>query len=117
MRRFTYGAVAALTALATVVFITTLSRATIFAPVEDVATSTSPAISASAAPGEYPARLRIPALGIDAHVQQTGLTKSGAMGAPTNFTDVAWYKFGPVPGQMGSAVIDSHMDNGLALPS
>lgn len=37
------------------------------------------------------------------------------MGTPSNFTDVAWYKYGPVPGALGSAVIDGHVDNGLAL--
>src|SRR6185503_17165796 len=37
------------------------------------------------------------------------------MGTPSNFTDVAWYKYGTVPGQVGSAVIDGHVDNGLAL--
>ncbi len=34
----------------------------------------------------------------------------GAMGIPTNFTDVAWYNGGPVPGMPGSAVIDGHLD-------
>ncbi len=32
------------------------------------------------------------------------------MGIPTNFTDVGWYKEGPVPGALGSAVIDGHLD-------
>ncbi len=32
------------------------------------------------------------------------------MGIPTNFTDVAWYKDGPAPGALGSAVIDGHLD-------
>lgn len=63
----------------------------------------------------YPSRLLIPSLNIDASVQQTGLNKKGSMGVPTNFTDVAWYKYGSVPGQEGSAVIDGHVDNGLAL--
>lgn len=114
MHRIGYAAVAVLTALAAVVFLTTLARATLFPPLEMMATST-PAISANVAPGDYPARLRVPALGIDANVQQTGLTAAGAMGTPTNFTDVAWYKYGPVPGQNGDAVIDGHVDNGLSL--
>lgn len=116
MSRPRYITVAVLTALATVIFVTTLARATILAPQEEAATSTPPAISASAAPGDYPSRLRIPALSVNANIQETGLTKSGAMGTPTNFTDVAWYKGGPVPGQLGSAVIDGHVDNGLSLP-
>lgn len=115
MRRFLRIAVAALTALAAVVFVVTLARATVIAPQEPMATSTPPAISSNVSPDEYPARLRIPALNLDANVQQTGLTAAGAMGTPTNFTDVAWYKLGPVPGQLGSAVIDGHVDNGLSL--
>jgi sortase (surface protein transpeptidase) len=108
-------AIAAGSILAAVIFFSTLAQATLFAPSEGAATSTPAAISATAAPGDYPARLRIPALGIDAKVQQAGLTASNAMGTPTNFIDVAWYKYGPVPGQLGSAVIDGHVDNGLSL--
>ncbi len=115
MDRTRYVVTAALTALAVVVFVATLARATLLTPIEQAATSTPPAVSAFAAPGDYPARLRVPALGINAHVQETGRTASGAMGTPTVFADVAWYKYGPVPGQLGSAVIDGHVDNGLAL--
>lgn len=88
---------------------------------EQVSTSTVTAVApptstpASAEPGSYPVRLEIPTLGIDARVQRTGLKANGAMGTPTNFTDVAWYEPGTVPGQQGSAVIDGHVDNGLGL--
>lgn len=63
-----------------------------------------------------PVRLLIPALSVDAKVQQVGLTKNGQMGIPTNFTDVAWYKHGSVPGAAGNAVIAGHVDNALRLP-
>lgn len=62
-----------------------------------------------------PARLEIPALSINAKVQSVGINTKGNMGTPNNFTDVAWYKGGTVPGDQGSAVIDGHVDNGLAL--
>lgn len=62
-----------------------------------------------------PERLYIPKIGVDAAVQHVGLTKKGNMANPSNFTDVAWYKFGPVPGMLGSAVIAGHLDNALAL--
>jgi sortase (surface protein transpeptidase) len=98
-------------------FIVILVRATTYAPqgasyvpaaaVQAVATST---------PADPPVTLSIPSLSIHAHVQQVGLTKSGAMAVPNNFTDVAWYKYGPAPGQVGSAVIDGHVDNALSLP-
>jgi LPXTG-site transpeptidase (sortase) family protein len=61
---------------------------------------------------ELPSRLRIPAIGVDAHIQSVGLAWQGTgdMGIPTNFTDVAWYKDGPRPGAPGRAVIDGHLD-------
>lgn len=58
-----------------------------------------------------PVRLKIPAIDVDAKVQSVGLTATGRMGIPSNFTDVAWYKLNPRPGQSGSAVIDGHLDN------
>jgi len=62
-------------------------------------------------PGK-PVRLLIPAIGIDANIQSVGLAwqGNGTMGIPTNFTDVGWYKDGPLPGEPGSAVIDGHFD-------
>jgi LPXTG-site transpeptidase (sortase) family protein len=104
---------AAIVAVALIVFAVTLARATLFAPGE--ALGPAPAAVSVVEPGDVPMTLSIPVLGIHAAVQQTGITKSGAMGTPTNFTDVAWYKYGPAPGQVGSAVIDGHVDNGLSL--
>jgi len=63
-----------------------------------------------------PATLEIPSLSVNAKVQYVGIAKGGAMGIPTNFTDVAWYKYGPVPGAIGNAVIDGHLDNAVSLP-
>lgn len=63
-----------------------------------------------------PDRLLIPSIGVDAHVQHVGLTATKNMGIPSNFIDVAWYKYGTVPGKKGSAVIDGHVDNALSLP-
>jgi hypothetical protein len=62
-------------------------------------------------PGK-PVRLIIPAIGVDANIQAVGLSwrGNGDMGVPTNFTDVGWYKNGPLPGMPGSAVIDGHLD-------
>lgn len=59
-----------------------------------------------------PVRLIIPSIGVNAHIQDVGLDwhGTGDMGIPTNFTDVAWYEGGPLPGTPGSAVIDGHYD-------
>src|ERR1039457_7041885 len=67
-------------------------------------------------PLSTPVRLVISALHIDAKVQDVGITKNGNMATPNNFTDVGWYKYGALPGEMGSAVIAGHVDDGLALP-
>jgi sortase A len=64
---------------------------------------------------EPPVRLVIPKLDLDVQVQQAGLIAGNRMASPTNYTDVAWYKYGPAPGELGSAVIAGHLDNGLGL--
>ena len=67
-------------------------------------------------PATAPARLFIPTLSIDATIEPVGVTKAGAIGAPSNFTNVAWYEYSPLPGHNGTAVIDGHLNNGLGLP-
>ena len=69
-----------------------------------------------ASPEDYPARFRVPALGIDTRVQHVGVNAKGNMAVPNNFTDVGWYKYGTPPGFVGSAVVAGHVDNGLGLP-
>lgn len=66
---------------------------------------------------ELPSRLIIPKLEIEADVQRLGVTRSGNMAAPNNFTDVSWYKYGTVPGFKGSAVMAGHVDNALSTPA
>lgn len=79
--------------------------------VEMVTTSEASDIPVPIIPS-LPTRLLIPAINVDAPIQSVGLsdTGDGGMGIPTNFTDVAWYNEGPVPGTLGSAVIDGHLD-------
>jgi LPXTG-site transpeptidase (sortase) family protein len=57
-----------------------------------------------------PSRVRIPALAIDAPVAALGVAPSGEMGVPTDASTVAWYEYGPSPGQRGSAVLAAHVD-------
>jgi LPXTG-site transpeptidase (sortase) family protein len=71
--------------------------------------------SAGESASALPSRLIIPKLGIDTDVQRLGLTKKGNMAAPSNFTDVSWYKLGTVPGEVGSAVMAGHEDNAAGL--
>ena len=63
-----------------------------------------------------PERLIIPKIGVDADVQHVGVTRKGNMAAPNNFVDTGWYKYGTVPGDLGSAVIAGHEDNAVSTP-
>ncbi|GEM_PF-1696132 len=56
-----------------------------------------------------PIRLKIPSIGISAAIRYMGLTPEGAMDVPSNQFDTGWYKYGPIPGKTGSAVIDGHI--------
>jgi sortase (surface protein transpeptidase) len=109
--------VSAMIGVALTVFGTTLVRAVYLSPAW---ISSSPAMSHGAAattswPGMIPLRLIIPALEVEARVQRVGITGRGNIGIPTNYTDVAWYQGGPVPGVPGMAIFDGHADNGLGM--
>lgn len=60
-----------------------------------------------------PSRIRIPALGVDAAVEHTGIKEDGSMGTPKDFKDVSWFSLGAKPGEQGSAVFAGHVNNGL----
>ncbi|PIR68169.1 hypothetical protein COU49_02365 [Candidatus Nomurabacteria bacterium CG10_big_fil_rev_8_21_14_0_10_35_16] len=53
-------------------------------------------------------RLKIPKINVDSPVVPVGLTRLGAMDAPTDPMEVGWFNLGPNPGEVGSAVIDGH---------
>lgn len=55
-----------------------------------------------------PARLKIPKIKVDVALERVGLTADGAVGAPKGPINAAWYKLGPRPGEIGSAVITGH---------
>ena len=80
--------------------------------VQTVTAAVTPTVEGGGSTFNAPVRLIIPAIGVDAYIQSVGLywRGDGAMGIPTNFTDVAWYNLGPRPGSPGSAVIDGHYD-------
>jgi LPXTG-site transpeptidase (sortase) family protein len=59
-------------------------------------------------PSENYFRIRIPSIDINASVEPMGLTPAGAMDAPKGPDEAGWYKYGPEPGEVGSAVIDGH---------
>jgi sortase (surface protein transpeptidase) len=103
--------------LSAVVFATATARA-LLSPPEDIEVSVPRGeYEEPAAQSNWPARLVIPALDIDATVQRTGITARGNMAVPTNYDDVGWYRYGPPPGALGSAVIAGHVDNGAGFPA
>jgi LPXTG-site transpeptidase (sortase) family protein len=55
-------------------------------------------------------RLTIPILKVDAKIQYMGVTPGGAMDVPTDVAEAGWYKYGPHPGDAGSAVIGGHLN-------
>jgi sortase A len=110
--------VAVLTLIATGVFVSTFMHAVISAAPsdeeQDVGARPGTVIIAHTS-STLPDRLTIPAIGLNAHVQHVGITKKGTMAVPTNYTDVGWYRYGPTPGNPGSAVMAGHLDNGFGL--
>jgi hypothetical protein len=60
-----------------------------------------------------PVSLIIPAIGLTVPLSQLGLNPNGTVQVPTNFAEPGWYRLGPSPGQIGSAVILGHVDNYL----
>lgn len=62
-----------------------------------------------ASPG-LPVRLKIPGIGVDSVIEHVGLTSDGAVGIPKDPDNAAWYNLGPLPGEVGSAVITGHVN-------
>lgn len=57
-----------------------------------------------------PVRLLIPVINISANIQTLGTNSKGEMEVPTNIADVGLFKFGAIPGRIGSAVIAGHFN-------
>lgn len=67
--------------------------------------------SLAAAPGRSPVSLSIGSLGVVAPIERYGINqRTGQMDVPNNVREVAWYEYGPSPGEAGSAVLAAHVD-------
>jgi sortase A len=113
-----------ITLLSGAVFVGTLYRAVFYVPNDEIPLPTvtqteqptRPEISINKSdPNSFPSRLVVPGINVDTSVIDVGITKKGNMATPSNYTDVGWYKYGPLPGEVGSAVLAGHVSNGLAL--
>ena len=74
-------------------------------------TTTAPSTTTApyAKPIADPARIVIPAIGVDSKVIRVGLLPDGSMETPP-FGLAGWYELGAVPGAIGPAVIVAHVD-------
>lgn len=64
-----------------------------------------------------PVRLRIPAIGVDAPVQPTGVQSGGALAIPPDPSDIGWWAGGGFPGDVSGAVIlVGHIDSAASGP-
>ena len=63
------------------------------------------------APASRPVRVRVAALAIDAPVIEIGVDATAAMDVPEDVMIAGWYRFGPSPGEPGSAVVTAHVDS------
>ncbi|PRO66076.1 class F sortase [Alkalicoccus urumqiensis] len=61
--------------------------------------------------GIEPHRIEIPAIGVDAEIEDVGLLPGGQMDEPSTMDGVAWYEGGYQPGEQGSSVMAGHIDS------
>src|ERR1700683_4472230 len=58
-----------------------------------------------------PVELRIPAISLSVSLSTLGLNSDGTVQVPTDIQQPGWYRLGPSPGEIGSAVILGHVDS------
>jgi hypothetical protein len=61
-----------------------------------------------------PVRVTIPAIGVDSKLLHLGVNADGTIQVPSLTTSAglaAWYKYSVTPGQVGTSVIEGHVDN------
>ncbi len=58
-----------------------------------------------------PISLSIPALGVEAPIIALGVDDEGRMDIPRDIDEIGWYRYGPTPGEGGSAVLSAHVDS------
>jgi sortase (surface protein transpeptidase) len=78
--------------------------------------SAPPANTAKSAPTRKvvpPTNVRIPKIKVNTSIIPLTLDGTGALEAPTSFTQVGWYAQGTAPGDIGPAILAGHYDNTL----
>ena len=65
-------------------------------------------------PRSLPVSVDIPAIGVESRLLHLGRNADGTIQVPSLVTssgDAAWYKYSATPGQIGSSVIEGHVDS------
>ncbi|MFP3969576.1 class F sortase, partial [Actinomadura fulvescens] len=77
-------------------------------------------VTATRPPGDgaRPVKVVIDRLGVTAPVGPVGLRRDGSVQVPplSRVHEVGWYRYGPVPGERGPAVLLGHVDSGRGGP-
>jgi LPXTG-site transpeptidase (sortase) family protein len=97
---------------------TTTSTSTTLAVVQATTTTTvvrvpwaSARLAEVESSGPIPVSIEIPSIQVSAEVVASGIDdESGQMEIPATAAQVGWYRFGPRPGEDGSAVLAGHVD-------
>jgi sortase (surface protein transpeptidase) len=63
-----------------------------------------------------PTHITIASARVNADIIPIGVTKANNLDVPPNYYQAGWYKYGPIPGMPGNAVIDGHVDNASTIP-
>ena len=61
-----------------------------------------------------PVSVAIPAIGVQSDLLRLGLNPNGTIAVPdlsTSSAEAAWYKYSVTPGQIGTAIIEGHVDS------
>ncbi|MGN9778418.1 class F sortase [Micromonospora sp. H33] len=77
------------------------------------ATRPSPSPTLAGMPRSQPTRVKIPRIGVDAPTVALGLDKNQQIAVPplNQPKTTGWYKLGPSPGEVGTAVVVGHVDS------
>jgi Sortase domain len=83
-------------------------------PSASVAGATGSSARGPSLPRSMPVAVDIPAIGVDSRLLHLGLNSDGTIQVPsleTSSDEAAWYKYSATPGQIGSSVIEGHVDS------
>ena len=88
-----------------------LAGPAVIRPAPPLTTATTTPVAPVILDRSAPTALNIPAIGVSVSVSALGLNADGTVQVPTDFQQPGWYRLGPSPGQVGSAVILGHVDS------